>query len=48
MRKINAGRNWLIHRVPAGHFGHAARLARPVQYLLLALLAGAAAVLELL
>ncbi|MER1997417.1 MAG: hypothetical protein ABTA24_13110 [Arthrobacter sp.] len=48
MRKINAGRNWLMHQVPGGLIGRTARLAKPVQGTLLTLLAAAAVLAQLL
>ncbi|MFF3037593.1 hypothetical protein [Arthrobacter citreus] len=48
MRKINAGRNWLMHQVPDGLLGKTARLAKPVQGALMVLLAGAAVLAQLL
>lgn len=48
MRKINAGRNWLMHPVPGGLLRRTAKLAKPVQATLLALLAAAALLAQLL
>lgn len=48
MRKINTGRNWLMHQVPAGLLGRTARLSTPVQGTLLALLGAAAVLAQLL
>lgn len=48
MRKINAGRNWLMHQVPDGLLGKAARLTKPVQGALMLLLAAAAVLTQLL
>jgi len=48
MRKINSGRNWLMHQVPGGLLGRTARLTKPVQGTLLVLLSAAAVLVQLL